>query len=616
MLNAAVRGSLHDLAMIQQRVANEVRFYEVRKKLEKEFNAQLLEQKEAFTAQLQKQEKEARKKEEQARALADLAFASDVTLVASDGTKVPAKKSVLVAASCSETPVFERMFGSSMSEQQDSEVKTDATAEVLRHLVAAMYEVPAFATGASVDVLLGACELADRWELKEVCKTCASALIGKMDAEAARVLAVAQDHVDADSVSLGWRQLRDAAAAALAESLPQGAAHPAFKTLSLDAILETMTHVDGNMVQLPGMEVDTTSEAFTGGSTISGPWSEPTSWLNDEAVKNATKFRINAVTREQKICIRLQKASARSTTSNALPALHSVQAITEVQSVKYAAVTFGNTSNCIAIGSPRDAGGKLTLGGSVTITAAQRQAELLNLWLLATERVTAPLDPALLSLCLRAWATGFDINHAEASSLEQQLSERGLATTGAKEELQTRLQDAMYAALPMHAALGAACRALANLTAGCYDACAKDESLFELDAASYSMVLAQENINVKSEAVVLEHAVRWASKPGRTEEMVGCVMPLVRFPLVSLLPPSPALKDLKERNQVVAALMKEALKLQLQPEAAHAIFTPAKHPLLDGVLASDATVPRAKRRKLCKGDKVVRMDEDALMAAF
>ena len=118
MLNAAVRGSLHDLDMIQQRVANEGRFHEVRKKLEKEFNAQLLEQKEAFTAQLQKQEKEARKKEEQARALADLAFASDVTLVASDGTKVPAKKSVLVAASCSETPVFERMFGSSMSETQ------------------------------------------------------------------------------------------------------------------------------------------------------------------------------------------------------------------------------------------------------------------------------------------------------------------------------------------------------------------------------------------------------------------------------------------------------------------------------------------------------------------
>ena len=60
----------------------------------------------------------------------------------------------------------------------------------------------------------------------------------------------------------------------------------------------------------------------------------------------------------------------------------------------------------------------------------------------------------------------------------------------------------------------------------------------------------------------------------------------------------------------------QALKLQLQPEAFQATFTPAKHPLLDGVLDSDATVPRAKRRKMCKGDKVVRMDEDALMAAF
>ena len=269
------------------------------------------------------------------------------------------------------------------------------------------------------------------------------------------------------------------------------------------------------------------------------------------------------------------------------------------------------------LGAYADADGKLTIAGSVTITAAQRQAELFNLWLLATERVAAPLAPAQLLLSLRLCATGFDVANAETSSLQQHLSERGLAATGAKEELQTRLQDAMLAALPTRESpLGAACSALAYVTASCYEACAKDQSLFELDAASYSTVLAQESLEVKGEARVLEHAVRWASKPGRTEEMVSRVMPLVRFPLVSLLPPSPALSELKGRNQVVAALMKEALKLQMQPEAAHASFTPAKHPLLDGVLANDETVPRAKRRKLCKGDKVVRMDEDALLAAF
>jgi len=118
MLNTSVRRSLDDLAIIQQRVANQGRFDDRLRTLETEFKAQLLEQKAALTALLQKQEEEIRKKEEQARALAELAFDSDVTLVASDGTKVPAKKAVLVAASCSETPFFERMFGSSMSETQ------------------------------------------------------------------------------------------------------------------------------------------------------------------------------------------------------------------------------------------------------------------------------------------------------------------------------------------------------------------------------------------------------------------------------------------------------------------------------------------------------------------
>ena len=63
----------------------------------------------------------------------------------------------------------------------------------------------------------------------------------------------------------------------------------------------------------------------------------------------------------------------------------------------------------------------------------------------------------------------------------------------------------------------------------------------------------------------------------------------------------------------VAVLHAAGLRVARFPTPAHGDDA---HPLLDGVLASDATVPRAKRRKLCKGDKVVRMDEDALLAAF
>ena len=53
--------------------------------------------------------------------------------------------------------------------------------------------------------------------------------------------------------------------------------------------------------------------------------------------------------------------------------------------------------------------------GSVTITARQGQADVLNMWLLATGRVQAPLGPADLLLCLRACACGFDIAAAPAS---------------------------------------------------------------------------------------------------------------------------------------------------------------------------------------------------------
>ncbi len=114
-------------------------------------------------------------------------------------------------------------------------------------------------------------------------------------------------------------------------------------------------------------------------------------------------------------------------------------------------------------------------------------------------------------------------------------------------------------------------------------------------------------------------------------------MPLVRFPLVSLLRLSDGLKALTERSkvvldrnlhtfhtrcmhnsnttfsncQVVADLIREALKLQMLPKAAEANFTPAKHPLL----VDDDTVPRAKRRKRCKNDAVARVDADALFAA-
>lgn len=86
-------------------------------------------------------------------------------------------------------------------------------------------------------------------------------------------------------------------------------------------------------------------------------------------------------------------------------------------------------------------------------------------------------------------------------------------------------------------------------------------------------------------------------------------MPLVRFPLVSLLRPSAALKRLQQGNAVVAQLIKEALALQVKPASAVATFVPTRHRLIEGVLPDDTDdVPRAKRRKYCKDDKVAAVD--------
>jgi len=237
--------------------------------------------------------------------------------------------------------------------------------------------------------------------------------------------------------------------------------------------------------------------------------------------------------------------------------------------------------------------------------------------------VQAPLEPAELLLCLRACQCGFDPAAADEETLKARLAERQLDATGTKDALQTRLRDALHAELPIASGgdgpdlFGAACRSLAELTASWYARCVEDGSLFELDAAAYSMVLAQETIFVESESALLEHAVRWASHAGRTEAMVSRVMPLVRFPLVPLLPPSAALKALQQRNSVVAELIKEALTLQVKPSVPNiACFTPAKHRLFEGVLPGNTEhVPRAKRRKLCKDDKVVAVDPAAALVA-
>ena len=90
-------------------------------------------------------------------------------------------------------------------------------------------------------------------------------------------------------------------------------------------------------------------------------------------------------------------------------------------------------------------------------------------------------------------------------------------------------------------------------------------------------------------------------------------MPLVRWPLVSLVQLKAPLKALMKRCPVVKELVEEAIGLQMKPGAEHS-FTPKRHRLMDG--SEDTEVPRHKKRKFCRGDKVQALDASSLVAAL
>lgn len=564
---------------------------------------------------------ELRRQQEQGRTLAQLSFRPDVKLLSLDGnTAVPALRHVLT----SNSRVLERMFAAHTAEAQSGTIKTEATLSVLEHVMKSLHCAACADDEADAVVLLGACELAARWELGAVFRSTASALRNKLDARsAALVLAAADKHVEADAASAGWQKLREDAAAALARLMPMGALQPAFKTLGLSSILEVVSHVKEDTVTVPDLDIDITSPGYTGSQIdFYGPLSKDLVWRprdrdgvkfdehwlgaqkRDDSSLTLYMKNVGHVTGKQvEFAIKANNKEWRGDNDAGMSTLPAGQGFgwhdfLSPQEIPTAAVE-----------------GKITVRGTVTVPARQRKADVLNMWLLATESVNEPLSPAELLLCLRAHACDFNAAAADTSALKEQLSERGLDTSGGVNTLRTRLRDAMHAALPVASPpsrlrhLGSACHALAELTAVFLPKAVADGSLFELDAASFSMVLAQDKLVVASESAVLEHALRWGSRAGRTEEVVSRVMPLVRFPLVSLLRPSAALKRLQQGNAVVAQLIKEALALQVKPASAVATFVPTRHRLIEGVLPDDTDdVPRAKRRKYCKDDKVAAVD--------
>ena len=112
----------------------------------------------------------------------------------------------------------------------------------------------------------------------------------------------------------------------------------------------------------------------------------------------------------------------------------------------------------------------------------------------------------------------------------------------------------------------------------------------------------------------MEATVSWANLAGRTDEVIGRVMPLVRWPLVpSLMHIKAPLKALIKRSPVVKELVEEAVGLQMKP-GSEASFTPKRYRLMDG--SEDKLVPRHKKRKYSLDDKVQTLSASALLAAM
>ena len=589
-----------------------------------------------FNACVSKVEAHIAKLSEENDKLAALAFGSDVVLESKDGTKVPAIKQTLIESSV----VFSGMFSEHTAEGRDGVVRTDASAEALRY-VSRCVHTSLGAASANTDTLLEVCELAERWSLTEVLRRAAAAFGDRLDSSTAlKTLASADRHMQAGSGSDVWKDILEDAAKAVASGMPDVAEGAEFKTLSIEAVAHVMSHLQEATFELPAFEGGLESNEY-------GDWGEPVSWLKDSPSANLPSQGIQtragggaatpAMVPPPPVCG--QQFGLYSSVSGGVVGFYVSARYSSLPTFARATMEltkpggppgglftirpwqkdFGGESRLFRAGAgwgysrvvTEDTAaryttdGRFRVSGRVTITKEQRQSEVFNLWLLASGAVEAPLTPLAQLQCLRTCACGFDFSVADAATLTAKLAERDLSTEGQPRTLQTRLRDAMFAQRSLSPALQQASTALATLGACHFKHAAVDGSLFELDAAAMSQVLAHEWLCAGSEKDVLEHVLRWASYAGRTAEVVDSVMPLVRFPLVSMIKPPAKLKELKQRSAVVAELVAEAVKHQVGSTSGS---SPAKKHALLPSMPADTEQPRTKRRRFCKKDEIPKVD--------
>jgi len=611
-----------ELRGILQRVAQQDKFDSVVARV----NAKFCSLKAENLALQQRMKAVQASQQEQQLLIVSAAFNSDMYVVAIDGTRLPACKVTLMEVS----PVLEAMLSAGLTEQLTSEIKTEFPAVALRVVLSAVHYPTLDVYGKQpFAVLLAACKICDAWELPAALISLATKMTSKEAATAKpspadwiAAFIAAKVYTAANSPNLVWQEVAEEAAEALALSMPAAASAEGFKNLDVSAICQVMRYVQDATIELPSIDLRPLAPNFTKATGVLSTDADP--------------FSVTGIA----LCLRAWKRNVSDTGVSIRPSQQPGKTLCHGFVVGTASFSINHPQDTIAPkqctrkdlkacfkqnvgwGLPKffekdvDAfleDGLCIIKGVFKIAAEQRRFEILNRWLIDSDRIEAPLSVPAALACLRACVSGINPWDMTEAVLKTELQSRDLSSQGEMKELQVRLADTVSVETQRNACedVRIAYKSFTRLIACSFDILHEHnlDCLCELDAASLSQVISDDSLQVKMEDRLFEVAIKWARYPGRTIEMVDKVMPLVRFPLIrSLTSPSPELKTLLQASSVLPALVKEALELQLTPlNKRKRVFTPQKFALIEGVLEEE-TVPRNKRRRYCTKDEVPCLD--------
>jgi len=217
---------------------------------------------------------------EQMHSVARLAFSPDLTVVASDGTRLPACRATFMAAS----PELKAMLSSGTAEENENEIRPEATAEALRHVLMLMHfpsldapRQPPFA------VLLEASSLATQWRLDYVMTSLVTTMTSKQGAvlrsleDWIAALSAATLQIEADESNHWWQEMAEAAAKALAVATPGAlASTPGLKELGERSICKLINCLEPSQLELPSLDLLADLRKVSGTQTaqvVSDPFS-------------------------------------------------------------------------------------------------------------------------------------------------------------------------------------------------------------------------------------------------------------------------------------------------------------------------------------------------------